>query len=191
VLPHLPDFPREPSAFSEYNIRSGPFFDLAAESAKKRVRSRKKRDWEVEGPEVPTEVGKRGRKKERARMEKIAREQDEGDEIDWFNNPRNVKNRGVQQTVRTKGKSVNIELAVKDGGKRFSGGQPPSSAPGLLARLSDRYDSPSSSSRQTKGYRERPRNRERYSNGHEDDDSRTRDQPRRSKDRPRWTGGYS
>ncbi|OSD04455.1 hypothetical protein PYCCODRAFT_1487261 [Trametes coccinea BRFM310] len=82
------DAPREPSAFSLYNILSGPFSSEATRPSK-----RAPRDWETAsafadgfGFVAPMEVGKQGRKKERARLERRAREMEEAeqDEDDWF-----------------------------------------------------------------------------------------------------------
>ncbi|KAL7282689.1 hypothetical protein ACG7TL_004163 [Trametes sanguinea] len=82
------DAPREPSAFSLYNILSGPFSSEGTRPSK-----RAPRDWETAsafadgfGFVAPMEVGKQGRKKERARLERRAREMEEAeqDEDDWF-----------------------------------------------------------------------------------------------------------
>lgn len=84
-----PDQNEEPSAFSEYNTSSGPFFDANAEPASGPSRSRPLRDWErpdYVDPKLPGNVGKEGRKKDRAKLEKRAREIDDEDEEDnWFN----------------------------------------------------------------------------------------------------------
>ncbi|KAL1944111.1 hypothetical protein VTO73DRAFT_3296 [Trametes versicolor] len=89
--PKMFDAPREPSAFSIYNILSGPFSSEAS-----RPSQRAPRDWETadafadgHGSVVPMEVGKQGRKKERARLERRAREiEEEDDEDDWFGGAR-------------------------------------------------------------------------------------------------------
>jgi protein AIR1/2 len=192
TLPHQPDFPREPSAFSEHNLQSGPFYDLATESTKKkRTRAKKQRDFEAQGgwgSELPTEVGKQARKKERARMEKMAADQVEEDEVDWFNNPSNVRNRGMTQPANGKRKSMTIDLPDR---KRPGGGDlasPSSSSPGLLARIGNRYDAAGTSSRQNKRNRDRGWTRDHYHNDRKDYDSR---EQRRGKDQPRWSGGYS
>ena len=90
----------ESSAFSSYNIRSGPFYDPTMEpvSVERRRREDEDRrrlpdDWE-EG--APVDVGKRGKDKDKERLEKRFREQeDEGE--DWFNDARNVKKRGMNR----------------------------------------------------------------------------------------------
>ncbi|KAI8982763.1 hypothetical protein BD414DRAFT_579052 [Trametes punicea] len=81
------DVPREPSAFSLYNILSGPFSSEASRPSK-----RAPRDWEALssfadgfGFVAPMEVGKQARKKERARLERRARElEEQDDQDDWF-----------------------------------------------------------------------------------------------------------
>ncbi|KAI0355393.1 hypothetical protein OH77DRAFT_1424881 [Trametes cingulata] len=89
--PKMFDVPREPSAFSLYNILSGPFSAEASRPSK-----RAPRDWETAtafadgfGFVAPMEVGKQGRRKERARLERRAREiEAENDEDDWFGSAR-------------------------------------------------------------------------------------------------------
>ncbi|KAH9927317.1 uncharacterized protein B0H18DRAFT_1004063 [Fomitopsis serialis] len=97
---HVPDLPREPSAFSLYNISSGPFADIDARPPTKSSTKRAPRDWEVAnafadgyGAEIPMDVGKQGRRKERARMEQRAREWEDqrDDPDDWFGGQRKEK----------------------------------------------------------------------------------------------------
>ncbi|KZT24529.1 hypothetical protein NEOLEDRAFT_1134919 [Neolentinus lepideus HHB14362 ss-1] len=95
------DRPNEPSAFGSYNIMSGPFYNATVSSSKDKTR--RPRDWESAdhlgdgwGFNAPMNVGKQGRRKDRARMEQAAKDQEEGEDTDdWFNNPRNARNRGV------------------------------------------------------------------------------------------------
>ena len=85
-----------------YNKMTGPFFDQSTSPVSRR---REPRDWESSntlpdgwGFNAPTNVGKQARKKDRARMEQRAREQEEQDADDggdWFENPRNVRSRGT------------------------------------------------------------------------------------------------
>lgn len=105
-LPHPPDHPLEPSAFSSYNIMSGPFFDATTSLSK--GKARRPRDWETSdhvgdgwGFNAPMNVGKQGRKKDRARMEQVAKHQEEEeDPDDWFGNPRNARNRGMTRDAQ-------------------------------------------------------------------------------------------
>ncbi|CDO68458.1 hypothetical protein BN946_scf184760.g14 [Trametes cinnabarina] len=91
------DAPREPSAFSLYNILSGPFSSEAPRPSK-----RVPRDWETAsafadgyGFVAPMDVGKQGRKKERARLERRAREiEADEDEDDWFGSARSKGRNG-------------------------------------------------------------------------------------------------
>ncbi|TFK55680.1 hypothetical protein OE88DRAFT_1804497 [Heliocybe sulcata] len=98
--PTPPERPNEPSAFGSYNIMSGPFYDANFPASKGKARP--PRDWESGdtlgdgwGFNAPMNVGRQGRRKDRARMEQTAKNQDaREDPDDWFSNSRNVKNRG-------------------------------------------------------------------------------------------------
>ena len=84
------DFPKEPSIFGMYNILSGPFADQnpAPPSERKRTRSSHSNDTfdDGHGFSGPSDVGKRGRDKERERMRLRAEEMRvvEDDDEDWF-----------------------------------------------------------------------------------------------------------
>lgn len=103
-MQHPYDFPREPSAFSEYNTMSGPFYDAVrpadrAPSKAATYAAQAKQAWgDGYGSELPLEVGKQGRNKARARLEKRAQELQEDDGDDWFanrgGNGRNGRNGG-------------------------------------------------------------------------------------------------
>lgn len=128
---------------------SSPFYDPAVEpvSIKRGPRERESKidwpslpgDWDAD---APVDVGKRGKNKDKERLEKRFREQeDEGE--DWFNDMRNVKRRGMDQQApppRSRGKAFKFGL-FKDGGYEHS--SPPPSLPtsgngsSLLARISD------------------------------------------------------
>ncbi|KAG5637770.1 hypothetical protein H0H81_003271 [Sphagnurus paluster] len=139
-MPHHEDFPNEPSAFSEHNTLSGPFYDTYASN----LYDRKPRDWELL---VPENVGKKGRKDQLLRMERKAREQvSREDTNDWFENPKNTRTRRVPQpNVRTPeppkkltfGKSIHESV-------RHLGRQ---SRPSLLERLGNTYLSSESQSK--------------------------------------------
>lgn len=102
------DCPREPSAFGRYNTSIGPFADEHSESSQRRT---KRREWELEGNfddgygfMGPSDVGRRGRDKERERMRKHAKEIDltqDDDDDDWFNNRgRSNKKRDCERSER-------------------------------------------------------------------------------------------
>ena len=104
---HSPDIPVESSAFSLYNTMTGPFLDSSTASKQSASFRRGPRDWEEGetlpdgwGFDAPVNVGKQGRKKDRARMEQQAREvqEMEDDPDDWFGNAQNTRNRGHQPT---------------------------------------------------------------------------------------------
>ncbi|KAF9221946.1 hypothetical protein BS17DRAFT_784199 [Gyrodon lividus] len=213
-LPHPPNLSAEHSAFSAHNIISGPFYDPATESAHIRRGPREMQDG-VDLPRLPDDwgvgapvnVGKQGKNKDREKLEKRFREQEEGEgDDDWFNDARNARNRGMNQKGSPSGpraKSMKFS-SLKDGGRKFPpppapssrGGQPPS----LLARLgdsregsnrchSDRYEPPrgSDNSIRIRGAANDHRNRDgRYSNPRRNEWER--DEDRRDRDRERYRG---
>lgn len=88
---HNHDRPSDPSAFGTYNINTGPFADAKNPQQRKPGKAasyaaRINDAWgDGYGHVLPLDVGKQGRRKERARMERRAQEvQDDGD--DWFAN---------------------------------------------------------------------------------------------------------
>ncbi|CAL1700145.1 unnamed protein product [Somion occarium] len=145
--PHAHDFPKEPSAFSAYNTRSGPFFDPTraekptSSSSRKARRAKASRDWLREdgtwadgyGFAAPMDVGKQGKRKERARMEQRAQEVQLDDDEDWFarrgrgssGNARNGGGGGGGKGTPSSGRDRNSKkIAFGDLGKdrdRFSG----------------------------------------------------------------------
>ena len=87
----LPDHPREPSAFSTYNVLSGPFADISLKSSDRTFR----REWETDnnfddghGFSGLGDVGRRARAKERERMGRREKERlvSDDDNEDWFSN---------------------------------------------------------------------------------------------------------
>jgi len=114
-VPHLADIPEEPSAFSLYNTMSGPF-DHAPGLKASTSHHRMPRDWEQDRvmDSRSANVGREGRKRERARMEKKAKQLEANDDPDdWFGNQRNIKNRVV--APHRKGREVKkLSLVVKD-----------------------------------------------------------------------------
>ncbi|PIL37531.1 transcription factor [Ganoderma sinense ZZ0214-1] len=105
---YRPDLPNEPSAFSLYNVLSGPFSEDAPRAPK-----RAPRDWETAsafadgyGATVPTDVGKQGRRKERERLGKARELQEAGDDQDnWFD--RASYSRGRNDARDSRGASRN------------------------------------------------------------------------------------
>ena len=98
---HVYDRPQEPSAFGLHNTVSGPFYDQSKEPANyvssSNYGAQDLDDWSTR---VPSNVGKQGRDKDRAKLEKRFREQ-EANDVDWFANPRNAKNRNTSNNVRS------------------------------------------------------------------------------------------
>ncbi|KAI0784851.1 hypothetical protein C8Q75DRAFT_372465 [Abortiporus biennis] len=143
-LPHPYGHPKEPSAFSDYNTQSGPFFDPNAPEAKKSSRSQKPKkssrqdvdSWaDGHGFTLPLDVGKQAKKKERARLESQSRARDrEEDEEDWFagnrskannkdrgRNNSNGRNGGGQQ-ANGSGKKITFGALAKDDGRYSKSG---------------------------------------------------------------------
>ncbi|KAH7929488.1 hypothetical protein BV22DRAFT_1056977 [Leucogyrophana mollusca] len=216
-IPHSSDIPAEYSAFSTHNTMSGPFFDPAAEPIRIHRGPRELRededthnlpeDW---GMNAPVNVGKQGKNKDRARMEKRFREQEDDDGGDWFANSRNARNRdmnGKPPPSSNSSKTIKFGKSVKDVGRQFLPPPPPSSRkdgpPSLLERLGDgrsggghrrRSDDHRDSGRGSEPYRIRgaakePRSQDRdgeYSRRHDRDRDRDREQDRRhSRDQER------
>ena len=148
-MPHLWDFPREPSAFSTHNTMSGPFFDPAAQSPEYRASYHDHgggggglpEGW---GIDAPADVGKLGRQKDRVKLEKSFQEQEEnGDAGNWFTNPTNARSGGLQPSSSLKRNAPHARQkmmfgpSMKDAGRQF---QPlPPERPKLLDRIQD-YD---------------------------------------------------
>ena len=137
--PHQHDIPREPSAFSEYNIRSGPFFDPHARPPKKSGK-KPQREWEDEGrwgdghgSSLPVNVGKQGRKKEQQRMETLDARARAEEEDDFFS--RNVKNRAAPMNERSDHKVKRTGIVIKGAAERFSRDPPRDKPPSLSERL--------------------------------------------------------
>ncbi|KJA24656.1 hypothetical protein HYPSUDRAFT_482111 [Hypholoma sublateritium FD-334 SS-4] len=189
--------PDEPSAFSRYNVMTGPFYDPNNERKASTSRSQV-RDWaSVEDTSrwdknAPGPVGRQGRMKSRAALERQA-QQVEDDQDDWFRDRRSApSNRGQQQkngpkTTFNFGKNMG-------GGKQYA--PPPTDAgrPSLLARLDlGRADGRDARS----GHRSHKRDyQEDSSSGHRDrrrrdDRSSSYYSDRRNRDHgPRYRGGY-
>ncbi|KAG1779713.1 hypothetical protein EV702DRAFT_1086173 [Suillus placidus] len=112
------DIPAEPSAFSSHNI----------------IRPTLRDDW---GMDAPTDVGKQGKNKDKEKMAKRFRDQEDDDTGDWFNNPRNMKNRGNDKPASNGRKALKFGSSMKDVGHQFM--PPPSDSPrkSLIERLGD------------------------------------------------------
>ena len=190
--------PDEYSAFSRYNVMTGPFYDPNNERKASTSRSQV-RDWaSVEDTSrwdknAPGAVGRQGRMKSRAALERQA-QQAEDDQDDWFSRDRRSasSNRGQQQKNGSKttfnfGKNMG-------GGKQYAPPPPDAERPSLLARLDlGRADGRDARS----GHRSRKRDyRDDSSSGHRDrrrrdDRSSSHYSDRRNRDHaPRYRGGY-
>jgi protein AIR1/2 len=124
-MPHSWDFPKEPSAFSTYNNMSGPFFDPGAEPPEYQARYHNHGDGS-RNEDVPNDVGRQGRKRARAKLEKSFEEQQQqnGDQGDWFSNPLNARSRVMQpaSSSRTEphtSKKLIFGASVKEAGRHF------------------------------------------------------------------------
>lgn len=146
-VPHVWDFPREPSAFSTHNTMSGPFFDPAAEPVQYRASFHDHggddmlpEDW---GMDAPSNVGKRGRKKDRAKLQKKFQEQETvSDSDNWFLNPANARSRGTQPTPQSNEtrphtpKIMIFGASLKEDGRQFQSPLVPE-RPKLIDRIYD------------------------------------------------------
>ncbi|KAI0686503.1 hypothetical protein BC835DRAFT_1309489 [Cytidiella melzeri] len=163
------DHPREPSAFSEHNTRSGPFSDAARESRphSKAALHAKNADeaWgDGHGAQLPLDVGRQGKQKERARMQKRAQElqEDEGD--DWFASRAGDSSTANGRDAKHSGRTPKGPRDGRSNGKTISFGN--------LGKSEDRYG---------RDHRERDKDRrdgrDRRDRG-DDRDWRTRDDRR-------------
>ncbi|KAF9009090.1 hypothetical protein BDQ17DRAFT_1275502 [Cyathus striatus] len=184
------DCPEEPSAFSLYNIMSGPFFNPDEEKQLFNYSRRGRHDRENEldqwGKGAPQNVGRQGKKKQMDKLAKTYEQLDEDDD-DWFGkqNSRDPAQRQINST-----KKLAFGKSLQDG-KKIE--HLASRAPSLLSRLSDGFqcDGPRLSAR----YNEN--NGESYSSA-QSSRSRNRDRDRdrdreknRNRDRYRGHEGYS
>ena len=178
-----------PSAFSQFNIFTGPFSDNIDAPP---VHARAPRDWETNesfgdgwGASAPINVGKRARNKDRMRMEQRAREIEElSDQDDWFRNSRNVRNRGMDGGGSTRrerdGGSKDVKFRFGQPGKRFDS---PPRGPSLLDRLHGGDDDKRSRHRRRDRDRDRERERERgRGERHHRDRDRERERDREQDD---------
>lgn len=206
------DVPNEPSAFSLYNILSGPFSAEASKPSK-----RPPRDWETAsafadgyGSVMPMEVGKQGRKKEQARLAQRARELEaEDEEDDWFGGARSRRRSGGSnsggggggKSSRRDREGPNNSKANGNGRIRFDFSHSSSGRDGRdgggrdSKRQKVSYDDLPGPSRETdsihiRGASKR-QDRDRYgSNNSRDRYDRDRDRDQSSRG-PRYRGGYS
>src|ERR1700733_10219109 len=108
-------------------MMSGPFYDPDVENTTSSPHRRNTRDLEYDdlsdwGANAPVNVGKRGKKNAKARMEKRAREAEENNDDGWFDKARRNDNGEAQsrRNGRTASpKKMSFSLSVKGDG-RFS-----------------------------------------------------------------------
>jgi len=214
-IPHRYDRLEEPSAFSLHNVMGGPFYDpekeLAIASKAPRSHRRKDDTYDDWSKDIPNEVGKEGRRKNMARLEKRAREQEQADEADdWFNKSGNLQIRGRakqddgRRDEPRKASKLSFGKSIAEAGRRF-GAEESKQQPSLLSRISD--DRGSRGRGDDRDSRSRGDDRDRYRDRHgrydndrhdrEDRDRRRRhgrDEYERDRDRhqnrPRYKGGY-
>lgn len=132
--------PYEHSAFSRYNVMHGPFFDPTNERKASTSRS-SARDWSAVddswGKNAPGDVGRKGRMKSRAKLEKQAAEQAADDPLDWFNRPAASSSTANGNSGKQRDTSKPFTFGKGLGaGKQFVPPPPREGAgPSLLARL--------------------------------------------------------
>ncbi|KZT70314.1 hypothetical protein DAEQUDRAFT_725592 [Daedalea quercina L-15889] len=195
--PHVPDLPRDPSAFSVYNTLAGPFADPDARPPPKSKTKRPPRDWEVAsafadgyGGHVPMDVGKQGRRKERAKMEQRAREWEDrqDDPDDWFGN--RAKGKGSDSRNGGEG-SKKVNISFSDPSRRDDGGRR-----GRRERNLRPYDYLPRPSRETDSIQIRGAARQDERGGGRYPELRAKERDKRDSHRrddrgPRYKGGYN
>ncbi|RDX55414.1 hypothetical protein OH76DRAFT_1396803 [Lentinus brumalis] len=201
AIPHHADLPNEHSAFSLYNILSGPF---SSEATAARPAKRAPRDWEAAaafadgyGFTAPMEVGKQGKRKQRDRLERRQRELEdaEDDQDDWFGGGRSRARSGPQDN-RGQGRgggsskpngSGKIQFHFTGGGSSQGGGRE-------AKRQRTGYDDLPGPSRETDSIQIRGAARKpSHSSASSRNRSRNRydyDRDRDSQRGPRYRGGY-
>lgn len=207
-LPRSSEIPPEPSAFSAFNMMSGPFYDPTTESPRIRRGPRDLRESEdltrLPDLDIPIDVGKRGRNKDRENLEKRFREQEDGEPGDWFNDMQNSKNRRVKEPP-SRGKAMKFGASLKDGGRKLSPPRTNEKPRSLLARLGDgggdefrngRDDTQALSLRirgAANHVNDNDRYRRRHDQQYQEARSRDRDSGRRPdrEHKPRYSGGYN
>jgi len=150
VLPRTENAPNEPSAFGRYNATSGPFFVASPKLApSSSAHGREPRDWEREdvivdksGYHAPAHVGKQGRKKDRAKMERRAREQELDDEEDWFGKTPNSRDRHSKEHSKSPSKKLTFGSSLRPSSRTFDSSAKPRSERSLRDRLSGEVDRP-------------------------------------------------
>ncbi|EKM59927.1 uncharacterized protein PHACADRAFT_250735 [Phanerochaete carnosa HHB-10118-sp] len=133
---HHHDRPSDPSAFGTYNINTGPFADAKNPQQRKPGKAasyaaRMNDAWgDGYGHVLPLDVGKQGRKKERARMERRAQEVQADDADDWFAKRRGGNSRekgggsGGGGSKGSRNGRINSKISFSDfdrDGDRFGG----------------------------------------------------------------------
>ncbi|KAF9259500.1 hypothetical protein L218DRAFT_874494, partial [Marasmius fiardii PR-910] len=187
AMPHNGDVPAEHSAFGSRNLFSGPFADFNADQAS--TCRRELRDWELEEyweDSVPTNVGKKGRKKEMAKAKATYLE--EGDTEDWFSQrkqPASSGDRGVgtHPPPRPAKMKVSIPRSLQDRLK-----DAPEERASKSVKDSDRRRD-RDRDRYLDGGRDRYKERDRDRESHKDRESnRSRDGPKRNGDQGKDKG---
>lgn len=178
----------------------GPFYDPKKEPATtvKAPRSHRRNDdaYDDWSKDVPSEVGKQGRRKNMARMEKRAREQEQDDDDNWFDKSENLKIRGQakqgdkRRDESRKASKFSFGKSVAEAGRRLGGEDSRRSS--LLSRITDDRGGGRSRDDDRDGDRDNRHRHDRYERdrGRRDreyDYERGRD---RYQNRPRYKGGY-
>lgn len=186
----------------------GPFYDPEKEPATtyNDPRSRRRNDdvFDDWSKDVPSEVGKQGRRKNMAKLEKRAREQEQDDEDTWFDKPGNLKIRGQakhyddnRRDEPRKASKFSFGKSVVEAGRRIGGEDSKPSS--LLSRISDDRGGRGQDDDRDRG---RDRHRDKYDRYDRDKDRgrRRHDRDRESEyyergrdryqNRPRYKGGY-
>ncbi|KAI6047204.1 hypothetical protein EDC04DRAFT_2556591, partial [Pisolithus marmoratus] len=207
-LPRFFGTPLQPSAFGAFNLMSGPFYDPATEPPRIRRGLRDPHGSEdltrLPDLAIPVDVGKRGRHKDREKLEKRFREQEDGESGDWFDDMQSSKNRGMKEPP-SRGKAMKFGASLGSGGRPFSPPRTSEKPRSLLDRLGDGGGDERRNGReddQTHSLRIRGAanhvndnawQRRRHDQQYQEKRSGDRDPGRRPdrEHRPRYSGGYN
>uniref|UniRef100_A0A0W0FJL9 CCHC-type domain-containing protein n=1 Tax=Moniliophthora roreri TaxID=221103 RepID=A0A0W0FJL9_MONRR len=210
VTPHNGDAPAEYSAFGSNNLFSGPFADFSADQAS--TTRHEPQEWEKEdywGDRVPTNVGKKGRKKEIATLK--AQQRDEDD--DWFAPLQPIRRPNASGKMKFNIKAgtslldriSDIPVAAEEGpwkkrSRDDEGGDSKSSRGWEKDRKKDREKDRGNRGQHAEDLRDKDRRKKDRNTNYdsrrsrdklERHDSRNSDLSRRSENGPRYRGGYN
>jgi protein AIR1/2 len=94
------------------------------------------------GYHAPAHVGKQGRKKERVKMERKAREQELDEDEDWFGKRPDPRDRHSKERPKSSSKKLAFGSSLRPSSRMFDSSAKPRSERSLRDRLSGEFDRP-------------------------------------------------